>query len=103
MQPQSNGSGYQFLFAGLPENVEYYVEAGALHSKHFNIRVVDLPGVKQIRVTYHYPKWTGLQNVTEEHGGDLRAVEGTDADLEVTMDRPLRDGILALDDDISRI
>ena len=47
-----------------------------------------LPGVKQIRVTYHYPTWTGLQNVVDEHGGDLRAVEGTDADLEILMDRP---------------
>jgi hypothetical protein len=98
MQPQSNGSGFQFLFAGLPENVEYYVEAGALRSRHFHIRVVDLPGVKQIRVTYRYPNWTGLQNVVDEHGGDLRAVEGTDADLAVVMDRPLRDGIVALND-----
>jgi hypothetical protein len=99
MQPQSSGLGFQFLFAGLPENVEYYVEAGALRSRHFNIRVVDLPGVKQIRVTYRYPHWTGLQNVVDEHGGDLRAVEGTDADLEVQMDRPLRDGILAINSD----
>ena len=55
MQPTAAGSfagGYQFLFAGLPENVEYYVTAGAMTSKHFNIRVTDLPSVKQIRVTY---------------------------------------------------
>ena len=30
MQPQAGGSGFQFLFAGLPESVEYYVEAGPL-------------------------------------------------------------------------
>ena len=63
MQPQAAGNfagGYQFLFAGLPENVEYYVTAGAMTSKHFNIRVTDLPAVKQIRVTYHYPAWTGM-------------------------------------------
>jgi hypothetical protein len=98
MQPRPNGSGFQFLFAGLPENVEYYVEAGALRSRHFHIRVVDLPGVKQIRVTYRFPSWTGLQNVVDEHGGDLRAVEGTDAELEIQMDRALTDGVLALDD-----
>jgi hypothetical protein len=98
MQPQSGGSGFQFLFAGLPESVEYYVEAGALRSRHFNLRVLDLPGVKQIRVTYRYPNWTGLENAVDEHGGDLRAVQGTDADLEVAMDRPLSDGILSLDD-----
>ena len=60
--------------------------------------MVDLPAVKQIHVTYHYPKWTGMKEVSEEHGGDLRALEGTDAELEVQMDGPLHDGMLTLDD-----
>jgi hypothetical protein len=97
MQPQPGGSGFQFLFAGLPEGVEYYVEAGAIRSRHFNIRVVDLPAVKQIRVTYHFPSWTGLKDAVDEHGGDLRAVEGTQVGLEVITDRPMRDGLLVLD------
>ena len=98
MQRGMGGNGFQFLFAGLPENVEYYVEAGAAKSKHFNFRVVDLPAVKQIQVTYRYPKWTGLQTVSEEHGGDLRALEGTEAELTVTMTSPLKDGVIVLDD-----
>jgi hypothetical protein len=98
MQPQQGSAGFQFLFAGLPEDVEYYVEAGPITSRHFKIRVVDLPSVKRIQVTYHYPKWTGLQQVSDEHGGDLRAIEGTHAEIEVQMDRPLRDGLLSLDD-----
>ena len=97
MQPQLDGSGFQFLFAGLPENVEYYVEAGAAQSKHFNFRVVDLPAVKQLAVTYHYPRWTAMHQVSEEHGGDLRALEGTEAELTVTMTSPLKDGMLMLD------
>jgi len=60
MQPEAGASGFQFVFAGLPEGVEYYVEAGALRSRHFNLRVVDLPTVKQISVTYHYPPWTAF-------------------------------------------
>jgi hypothetical protein len=99
MRPQAGASGFQFVFAGLPESVEYYVEAGPLRSRHFNIRVLDLPGVKNVRVTYRYPDWTRLQNVVEERGGDLRAVEGTDADLEIETDRPMRDGVLVLDDE----
>jgi hypothetical protein len=99
MHPQAGGSGFQFAFAGLPESVEYYVEAGPLDSKHYNIRVLDLPSVKNVRVTYRYPSWTHLQNVTEERGGDLRAVEGTDADLEIETDKPMRDGVLVLDDE----
>jgi hypothetical protein len=101
MQSQPNAGGaanYQFVLAGLPENVEYYVAAGPLESQHYTVRVVDLPSVKEIHVTYHYPKWTGMKPVTEEHSGDLRAIEGTDAAIELEMDRPLKDGQLALDD-----
>jgi hypothetical protein len=91
------GATYQFVLAGLPENVEYYVAAGPLISEHYKVRVVDLPNVKQIDVSYHYPQWTGLKPVTEEHSGDLRAIEGTDAEIEIQTDRPLRDGSLTLD------
>src|SRR5262249_15246272 len=43
MQPQPDAGGaatYQFVFAGLPENVEYYVSAGPLVSPHYKVRVV---------------------------------------------------------------
>ncbi|MGB2637276.1 MAG: hypothetical protein WAM58_25325, partial [Candidatus Acidiferrum sp.] len=97
--PDSGGGAtYQFVFAGLPENVEYYVTAGPLVSSHFKVRVVDLPSIKDISVTYHYPAWTGMKPSTEENSGDLRAIEGTDAAIEVKMDRPLKDGQLTLDD-----
>jgi hypothetical protein len=97
-QPDAGGAAmYQFVFAGLPENVEYYVAAGPLVSPHYKVRVVDLPSVKEIHVTYHYPKWTGMKPVSEEHSGDLRAIEGTDAAIEVEMDHPLKDGQLMLD------
>src|SRR3984893_11358608 len=82
MQPRSGASGYQFVLTGVPENVEYYVEAGPRRSPHFNIRVVDLPSIKQIKVTYHYPAWTGLKDASEDRGGDLRSLEGTRADLD---------------------
>ncbi len=97
--PQTDGSAtYQFVLAGLPENVEYYVAAGPLVSPHYKVHVVDLPQVKEIGVTYNYPKWTGLKPVTEEHSGDLRALEGTDAKIEIRTDRPLNNGQLTLDD-----
>jgi hypothetical protein len=97
MLPQPGGSGFQFTFAGLPEGVEYYIESGSVRSRHFNIRVVDLPAVKQIKVTYNYPPWTGMKPVTDTHGGDLRAIEGTTANLEIRTDRPLNNGVLILD------
>lgn len=100
MQPvpdADGGASYQFVLAGLPENVTYYVAAGPLVSPHYKVHVVDLPSVKNIRVTYRYPQWTGMKPVTEEHSGDLRAIEGTDAQIEIEMDRPLQEGELAID------
>jgi hypothetical protein len=98
-EPDSGaGATYQFVFAGLPENVEYYVAAGPLISSHYKVRVVDLASVKEISVTYHYPPWTGMRPSKEEHSRDLRAIEGTDAAIELEMDRPLKDGQLLLDD-----
>lgn len=91
------GASYRFTFAGIPENVEYYVTAGPLTSPHYKLHVVDLPSVQQVNVTYRYPAWTGLKPVTEEHSGDLRAIEGTDAQLQIRMNRPLKDGQLVLD------
>jgi hypothetical protein len=99
MQPSPGASTYEFLFSSLTDNVEYYVEAGAVQSKHYNLRVVDLPGIKKIRVTYHYPAWSGMKDAVEDPGGDLRAVEGTEADVAILTDRPLNKGVLVLGDD----
>jgi hypothetical protein len=94
----ASGATYHFVFAGLPENVEYYVVAGPLVSSHYKVRVIDLPSVKQIRVTYHYPSWTHMPAATRERSGDLRAIEGTEAAIDLEMDRPLKNGQLTLDD-----
>jgi hypothetical protein len=99
MQPDLGGDAtYQFVFAGMPESVEYYIAAGPLVSAHYKVRVTDLPTVKEITVTYHYPAWTGMKPTIEKHSGDLRAIEGTEAGIEVAMDRALKDGQLMLDD-----
>ena len=98
MQPQPSGSGYDFLFAALPDTVDYYVEARGIRSKTHRLTAIDLPGIKKLRVVYHYPGWTGMKDAVEDPGGDLRAVEGTVAELHVETDRPLKDGAIVLDD-----
>jgi hypothetical protein len=98
MRPQVSGPGYEFLIAGVPESLDYYVEAGSVRSKQYHLKVVDLPGIKKLKVTYHFPDWTGMKDKTEDPGGDLRAVEGTDAEVSIETDRPLANGALLLDD-----
>lgn len=98
MRPQAGGAGFELLLAGIPENLEYYVLAGKLRSPTYTLRVADLPLIKRIRVTYRYPAWTGLGPAVEDPGGDLRAVEGSEAEVAVETDRPLANAALALGD-----
>src|SRR5512133_3890353 len=53
MRTEPGGTAYQFLLAGVPESLEYYVEAGGVRSHSYKLNVVDLPSVKNISVTYH--------------------------------------------------
>ena len=98
MRVQDTGSAYQFLIAGVPESLEYYVEAGGVRSQTYKLNVVDLPAVKKVAVTFHYPAYLGLKDATEDPGGDLRAVQGTVGEVFVTFDKPLATGELVLDD-----
>ena len=98
MRTQPDGTAYEFVIAGVPESLEYYVEAGGVRSKTFKLNVIELPSVKSMTTTYHYPAWTGMQDFVENPGGDLRAVEGTTADVEIRTDKPLANGALLLGD-----
>jgi hypothetical protein len=98
MRTEPGGSAYQFLLAGVPESLEYYVEAGGVRSNTYKLNVIDLPSIKNIRVTYHFPAWLGQKDEVEDPGGDLRAVEGTNAEVAVKTDRPLTTGAILLDD-----
>ena len=97
MQPKGDGDGYRFLFAGLSDEVEYYIQADRAKSRHFTLHVKDLPTVKRVRVALKYPAGLGLQNAVFDPGGDIRAVNGTEAEVSILTDRPLEQGALMLD------
>jgi hypothetical protein len=98
MQPQANGPGYEFLIASVGDTLDYYVAAGKVRSHEYKLRVIDLPGVKRIRVQYHYPSWLGLHDSLEDPGGDLRAVQGTEAQVSIETDHKLAAAALILND-----
>ncbi len=98
MAPRPGESTYGFLLTAVPEGLQYYVEAAGVKSKTFHIKVLDLPGIKNIKVTYHYPSWMRQADYVEDPGGDLRAVVGTSAELTVETDKPLTDGLIVMQD-----
>ena len=77
MRPQPGRPDHEFLIAGVPESWNITWKPAACGRSTYKLNVVDLPGVKKIRVTYHFPAWPGMKDAVEDPGGDLRAVEGT--------------------------
>jgi len=97
MQRRLDDTGFEFVFAGVEESIQYYITAANVRSDEFRIAVVEMPLLKRIRLTYNYPSWTGLKTATEDPGGDIRAVAGTAVDIEIETDRPLSQGLLRID------
>jgi hypothetical protein len=97
MQPSAASNEYQFLFPSVGDALEYYVQADSSQSKRFRISVKDLPAVKRVRVLIHFPGGLGLKDVSDDSSGDVRAVEGSTAEISVLTDRPLERGVLVLD------
>ena len=75
----------------------YYISADGVRSDDFDIQVVEMPNVENIKLTYKYPQWSGLEQKVEDPGGDIRAVDGTKVEIEVKTDKPLENGVLMLD------
>src|SRR5690606_35605357 len=100
---QRGATGYDFTIYAVREAASYYVTAGRLKSAEHRIDVVDLPGIESFKVTYDYPGWTGLANREEEGGGDVRAVAGTQVNLEVTTTAPLEGPLRVVDGDNAQL
>ena len=103
MGPQLQGSGYVFSFSAVREPLRYYVEAGRLRSREFNVDVVLMPNVENIRLEYEYPAWSGLDPVVQESGGDITGVAETKVTISLTTDKPLVDGLLVVGDEEIRL
>ena len=80
---------FEFTFFAVREPLRYYVVAAGVHSREFLVEVVDLPRVRNVKLTYHYPRWTQLESETVDPGGDINAVAGTRVEVEVATDQPL--------------
>jgi hypothetical protein len=89
MLPASEEHTFALWIASVPQNTEYYVEAGGVRSPHSRVGVVDLPAVTGVRVSYpNGPLSARAVN------GDIIAPAGAIPNLEILSDRPLTDAQL---------
>ena len=95
MLPEPGGAafGFQFL-ANLRTSADYYVEAEGIRSQVARLKVIDLPGVRNITVTYSPETKEGPAS----SNGDIIAPSGTVASLAIETDRPMNGGELVLEE-----
>ncbi|HEX7036264.1 MAG TPA: hypothetical protein VF210_10840 [Pseudomonadales bacterium] len=89
---------YGFVFVGVGEPIDYYVSGRGLTSSRHRIRVADLPEVRELTLTRHFPEWTG-RAPERSNDGDVTALLGTRVDVEVVTDRPVSEAVLVLEDE----
>lgn len=97
MPRAAEAGGFEFVLAGVEDALRYKVTVGDVTSEAYDLAVEDLPRVTRLKLVYRYPEWTRLPERTEDPGGDVRAVAGTQVDVEIETDRPLRGGVLRVD------
>ncbi len=72
---------YAHTLREVRESLTYEIEAGDAVSHPFRIKTIDRPFLGSLRLTYHYPAYTGLDPRTTTEGGDIVALRGTRVNL----------------------
>ena len=75
---RSESGQYEGMLFDLAAPIEYFVEANGVNSKHYTLKVVDLPYVQRLELEYHFPAYTGLAPQKVEDGGDIAVLKGTE-------------------------
>lgn len=92
-------ASYVHTVREIRESLTYEIEAGDAVSHPFRITPIDRPFLGSLRLTYHYPAYTGLDPRTTTEGGDIIALRGTRVDLAADdANRNLSEAALHLED-----
>jgi hypothetical protein len=97
MVPGSDSHSFEMLLFDLSRSGEYRIATQGLRSPVYRIEVAELPKVKRIDLTYHYPERLALTPRTVVDGGDIRAVGGSRVVVTVVPSQDVGSADLVLD------
>lgn len=97
MVPRADPLAFEILLFDIDQTSEYYVTAGGLRSEIHAIEVMDVPTVRRIDLTYHYPPRLGLPPRQVIDGGDIRAVHGSRVEVTAVPSQDVPGASLVLD------
>ena len=80
------------------ENVRYRIEAGDAVTRYYVLDARERPFITEFEKTYHYPKYSLLPDKTAtEQDGALVALDGTEIDLKLKPNQPVKTAELRLE------
>ncbi|MHB9029611.1 MAG: DUF4175 family protein, partial [Candidatus Latescibacterota bacterium] len=70
----------------------WYLEAGSHATKRYAVTIIERPVIERLTLTLRHPAYTGLGTVVRnDSDGNIRALRGTEALLEASVNKPLRE------------
>ncbi|MCL2349610.1 MAG: hypothetical protein FWC50_15275 [Planctomycetaceae bacterium] len=106
---QDSGDGYLFESRfppgkkGFEESLSYHIEVGGCCSKAWSVTVKPSIAIDVQSVEYCFPGYTKLAPQKIEAGGDIRAVEGTEAAITAKSNIGMSRAAIMFDNDANRM
>jgi hypothetical protein len=96
--PGAEAGTFDGVLFHLDKSTEYLVESNGVRSPIFSLSVVNLPTVSELNLEYHFPAYTNLEPRTQEGGGDVAAIRGTNVLLHVVPTMAAPSGRILMND-----
>lgn len=97
MTPGSDDTVFFKEFLNVQEDVEYEVSAGRLRSQEYTLTAWLPPQIESIDVAYDYPEYLDMARREVPNSGNVSAVEGTDVELNVWVNKKIKNAELKLE------
>ncbi|MDH5661576.1 MAG: hypothetical protein OEY92_01135 [Elusimicrobiota bacterium] len=97
--PQGEIRNFFYNFSKITQPIDYFIKWKDLRTPAYSISVVVLPEVGDISLEYIYPSYTGLPELkVEKTSGNLEALLGTQVQMTLQANKPIREGFILTDD-----
>jgi hypothetical protein len=96
MEPLGHGA-FRYVFLKPQASLTFQATADGFRSTVGSLEVVPAPAIGHMVLQYIFPDYTGLLGRTQEGGGDIQALPGTQVRLSMRANVPLARGVLRFD------
>ena len=97
LQPAPNGR-FSAAIQVAREDVEYRIRAFDAITRKYRLQAAPRPRVVKFHKQYRYPAYTGMAaKMVDEESGDIAAVEGTEVEITLDTDQPVKSAALTIE------